>query len=155
MHFSSLTGFAGGQHYTHTGGASNYQCLPLEPEYNSYLAGDQGNYIYGAEYETGSYLFGRNMQNQNVPCASCFTPQRTATIMIPAKRSCPDETWTKVGIDGCCTSPIHRVLSAIFWSRLLFVAEKHQALPAYKHVRVLIHSFITDNLLNREPKGCG
>ena len=98
------SGFAGGQDYTQTGGASNYQCLPLEPEYNSYLAGDQGNWIYGAEYETGSNLFGRTLQDQNVPCARCFTPQRTATIMIPAKLTCPDETWTKVRSSVCLIS---------------------------------------------------
>jgi len=88
-----FTGFVIGSHYTHDGGASNYQCLPLKPEYSTYAL--TGSWVYGAEYETGSSVFPNAMQNHNVPCARCFAPTRSATLMIPAKRTCPP-SWTKV-----------------------------------------------------------
>ena len=62
----NVAGFAAGQHHTHYGEATNLACLPLSPEYHDYLAANTGNYIYGAEYETGSNIFG-NLQNQNDP----------------------------------------------------------------------------------------
>jgi len=89
-----LTGFVIGSSHVHDGGASNYQCLPLKPEYSTY-SGSTGNRVYGAEYETGSSLFPNAMQDHNVPCARCFAPTRSATLMIPAKRTCPP-SWTKV-----------------------------------------------------------
>jgi len=89
-----LTGFVIGSHYSHDGGASNYQCLPLKPEYSTY-SGSTGSWVYGAEYETGSSIFPNAMQNHNVPCARCFAATRSATLMIPAKRTCPP-SWTKV-----------------------------------------------------------
>jgi len=88
-----FTGFVIGSHYTHDGGASNYQCLPLKPEYSTYALG--GSWVYGAEYQTSSSMFPSAMENHNVPCARCFAPTRSATLMIPAKRTCPP-SWTKV-----------------------------------------------------------
>ncbi|XP_067933517.1 uncharacterized protein [Watersipora subatra] len=88
------TGLAAGQFYGHEGGSSVYTCLPSEPEYNSYLAGDQGNYIYGAEYQTDSNIFPSRMHDQNVPCSRCYLPSRSTTIMIPAQRTCPS-SWNK------------------------------------------------------------
>jgi len=92
----SITGFAAGQHYTHYGGASNYQCLPLHPEHSATSAATSSrNYIYGAEYQSTSDVFPIVAQDQNVPCALCYTAGRSATVTIPAKRNCP-EKWTKV-----------------------------------------------------------
>ncbi|XP_067932884.1 uncharacterized protein [Watersipora subatra] len=88
------TGLAAGQYYNHEGGSSEYTCLPSEPEYNSYSAGDHGNFIYGAEYQTESDIFPSRMGNQNVPCSRCYLPSRSTTIMIPAKRTCPS-SWNK------------------------------------------------------------
>ncbi|XP_067932886.1 uncharacterized protein [Watersipora subatra] len=89
-----LTGRAAGQRHDQEGGSSVYTCLPSEPEYNSYLAGNQGNYIYGAEYQTNSDIFPSRMHDQNVPCSRCYLPSRSTTIMIPAKRTCPS-SWNK------------------------------------------------------------
>ena len=90
-------GFAAGQHHTHTGGASNYQCLPNQPEFSSYVAGDQSTWIYGAEYETGSNIFPQAMQDKNVPCARCYAAGRAASMMMPARNTCP-VGWTKVRV---------------------------------------------------------
>ncbi|XP_067932873.1 uncharacterized protein [Watersipora subatra] len=85
----SDSGLATGQYYTHKGGSSVYACFLSEPEYNSNLAGDQGNYIYRAEYQTNSHIFPSCMHDQNVPCSRCYLLSKSTTIMIPAKRTCP------------------------------------------------------------------
>ena len=50
--------------------------------------------ISGAEYQSLSYgIFPNAAHDKNVPCARCYT-QRSATVMIPSRRSCPTG-WTK------------------------------------------------------------
>ena len=80
------SGRVGGPRYTEGGGA-NFLCLPDDPEYElPHIPGVQGySYIYGTEYGLG--IGGKD--NQNVPCAVCYTPSKTATLMIPAKDNCP------------------------------------------------------------------
>ena len=44
-------GRAGGSWYSKTGGATNYLCMPNDPDYIQYASGTQGyNYVYGAEF---------------------------------------------------------------------------------------------------------
>ncbi|KAK2180771.1 hypothetical protein NP493_428g02018 [Ridgeia piscesae] len=69
-------GVAAGSHYTHSGGGSNYLCLPRNPEWGKTTAGFQyGESLYGAEYETSSTndpfpkVNGRSLVQNNVPCA--------------------------------------------------------------------------------------
>jgi len=70
--------------------------MPTDPQYNrAYTGSFAGSWIYGTEYETGSYgIFPNSAHDQNVPCAKCYTENRPALMMIPAKRSCPTG-WTK------------------------------------------------------------
>ena len=92
------TGNAGGNFWSITGGGSEKVCLPPDPDY---LPGTSGlntgipssPHMYGAEYE---YLAGpnSNVNQHNVPCAVCFASSRAATLMIPAKTTCPP-TWTR------------------------------------------------------------
>ena len=86
------SGRAGGTHYSHKGGAANYLCMPLDPQYTlSYRAGVDGhNYVYGTEYQ--GYLQGP--VDHNVPCAVCAVSTREMVLMIPAKTSCPT-SWTR------------------------------------------------------------
>ena len=88
------TGFAAGSYYADKGGGVNYQCLPLQPEYNAYDTNLRGTtVISGAEYQSDENgIFPSVAQEQNVPCARCLTP-RSATMMYPAKRNCPSG-WT-------------------------------------------------------------
>jgi len=82
-------GYAGGSHYTHSGGGSNYLCLPRDPELVD-ITGGSRSLLYGAEYELGSTnspLSG--LKDEEVPCAVCYTPN-TNVIMVPAKKSCHD-----------------------------------------------------------------
>ena len=91
---ADIVGFAAGSYYSHTGGGVNYQCLPLQPEYNSYTDSGSPSWIYGVEYESGNNgLLPGSTQNQNVPCARCLS-RGTAVMMLPAKRTCP-QGWTK------------------------------------------------------------
>jgi len=89
-----FSGFAGGQFYKTTGGGTNYQCLPPDPQYNKAQNFD-GSLMSGAEYQTGHYgIFPDSAHDKNVPCARCYTENRPALMMIPAKRSCPSG-WTE------------------------------------------------------------
>ncbi|XP_078692366.1 short-chain collagen C4-like isoform X2 [Branchiostoma floridae x Branchiostoma belcheri] len=98
------SGVVGGGWYHHTGGGSDYQCLPLEDvEWNNPVAGNQhGSYMYGAEYKLNSdeYFSTDNMEsitnphNYDVPCSVCLVSGRSAHIMIPARLSCP-RGWSK------------------------------------------------------------
>ena len=105
------TGRAGGTHYAQKGGAANYLCLPMDPEYNlPSTAGVQGySTVWGAEYEIPVVA----EQNHEVPCAVCHGTTRVAVLMIPAKASCPT-SWTKE-YDGYIMS------GALGYSRTIFV----------------------------------
>ena len=50
------SGRAGGSYYSHSGGGSNPQCLPMDPNYHTTVSGSQRwrGLIYGAEYEMES-----------------------------------------------------------------------------------------------------
>ena len=96
-------GFAGGQHYTQSGGASNYVCLPMQPEYNEVSKADTGTWIYGAEYQSLKNIF-TNMNDQNVPCAVCYAGSRSSVLTIPAQRTCPPG-WEKEYEGNQCILP--------------------------------------------------
>ena len=92
------SGRAGGPHYTHSGGGSNPQCLPLDPNFLTPISGDQRGrgLMYGAEYQSHTYsnshVHGRH--DTEVPCAVCHVSNRTAVYMVPAKYTCPTG-WTR------------------------------------------------------------
>ncbi|XP_066279779.1 uncharacterized protein [Branchiostoma lanceolatum] len=92
------SGVAGGTHYSHPGGGTNYQCLPTEPQWGRYQDGVQGwkAFMWGAEYELDTnYPFGSaSVHNHEVPCAVCYVPTRGSKLMIPARNTCPTD-WTQ------------------------------------------------------------
>ena len=78
------------------GGGVNYLCLPTNPEFRDDAQdGHQSHsYIYGVEYQQeGSPLFAA-VHDQDAPCAVCEVQGRDTVLMIPAKRTCPDDGWT-------------------------------------------------------------
>lgn len=87
------SGIVAGSHYTHHGGGANYMCLVKEPEYLSDVKAGGTSLVYGAEYQHP--LMDPELHDHNVPCAICYTSERTARITIPGKLNCPDNTWTK------------------------------------------------------------
>ena len=91
------SGRAGGSRYNNGGGATNYLCMPDDPDYLLYAAGVQGpSYVYGVEYGPVSgqpFHVQPNVHGHNVPCAVCMAVSRCSLLMIPAKTQCPT-SWT-------------------------------------------------------------
>ncbi|CAC5406426.1 unnamed protein product [Mytilus coruscus] len=79
------SGYAGGGKYSESGGASEYVCLPPDPNYSKTIVSDHGR-MYGAEFN--SNFFASNADDEDVPCALCRTTQATTVIMIPGKNTC-------------------------------------------------------------------
>ena len=97
----NISGVVAGSYYTHSGGGSNYLCMPRDPEWGKVTAGFQsGGQLYGGEYQTYSSndpfskANAQSLPNNNVPCAVCLVTSRPTKVMIPAKLTCPDG-WTK------------------------------------------------------------
>ena len=93
-----FTGYTAGAHHNHPGGGSNYICLHSQPEWGRYTDGIQsGSYIFGTEYQIyTNNPFSKSRQalyDNDAPCAACYT-NKSATIMIPARTTCPDG-WGK------------------------------------------------------------
>ena len=87
------SGRAGGPLWSSSGGGSNPQCLPLDPNYLKYEPGKQSeSLMYGAEYEFTNGIV-PNSYETDVPCAVCYVPTRTTLSMMPAKYTCPKD-WT-------------------------------------------------------------
>ncbi|XP_067951934.1 short-chain collagen C4-like [Watersipora subatra] len=87
-------GYTGNGRYDQPGGGVNYLCMPNSPEYNSPGSVSLSAFIAGVEYESHSQgVFLSSMHDQNAPCARCYTGNRPALMMIPTKRTCPDD-WT-------------------------------------------------------------
>ena len=88
------TGYAAGSHFTHTGAAANYLCLPTEPLWGEYDDSKHTTaYVYGAEYEIfrsySNKFFSKNLGNNDAPCALCMST-RTSVLMIPGRNACYD-----------------------------------------------------------------
>ena len=87
-------GRAGGTHWQHSGGASNFVCLPNDPDHLLYQSGVQGiGYIGGVEYYYAQRPSLSSFNFHNVPCAVCYVPTRSVALMVPAKTRCPSQ-WT-------------------------------------------------------------
>ena len=91
------SGRAGGSWWNKNGGATNYLCMPNNPDYLQYQASVEGfNYVYGVEYNPASgqpLNMNPNVDAHNVPCAVCMAVSRCSLLMIPGKTSCP-VSWT-------------------------------------------------------------
>ena len=92
------SGRAGGSWWSQTGGATNYLCMPDDPDYLQYAPGAQGaSFVYGVEYGPFSgqpFYVQPNVFAHNVPCAVCMAVSRCSLLMIPAKTQCPT-SWTR------------------------------------------------------------
>ena len=99
---SVYNGYAGGSHYSHSGGAASMLCLPNDPDW------DAGNYsdtlnshtgiIYGTEYQDSQgrsdQLFGESHYEHDVPCVVCDVRKRSSVLMVPGKSKCY-AGWTR------------------------------------------------------------
>ena len=83
---------------SYNGGGVDYLCLPETPEWTgNEVAGHQVNsYIHGAQYwADGLDIFPNGHRFNDMPCAVCDVAFVSQSLMIPAKRSCP-EGWSKL-----------------------------------------------------------
>ena len=83
-----------GSNHLHSGGGSNYLCLPQNPIYDKVQSGRQGaSYIYGVEYEVDQYrgnkILPSSLHNHDAVCAVCHSEVRGSHVMIPARNVCP------------------------------------------------------------------
>ena len=94
-------GYAGGSHYTHSGAAVDYLCLPKNPDWDHFEpAAQSGGLVYGAEYEysqraSSAKFFPSqtsSLVDNDVPCAVCRST-RSSVLMVPAKNQC-HPGWT-------------------------------------------------------------
>ena len=89
------SGYSGGSWWEHTGAASNYLCMPKDPEFLSsqlYTPRGAEGFVYGVEYEEKNFN-GANTMDHDAPCVVCKS-ERAAIMMIPARQHC-DRGWTK------------------------------------------------------------
>lgn len=86
-----LSGFTGGSLYAHPGAAVDPLCLPRDPEWGVYKDGINGykNYVFGAEYETGTSPGNLpTLLQHDIPCAVCLLRNRSVVKMFPARKTC-------------------------------------------------------------------
>ncbi len=90
-------GLAAGTKHQAVGGGANYLCTTEQPQYLSstipkYSVNDFAlSYLYGAEYQMPGF---GSFNSHNVPCAVCYTSQRSSKLMIPGRITCP-QSWTE------------------------------------------------------------
>ena len=90
------SGQLGGTNWNVRGGSAENVCLPDDPEYLNETAGVTIPYysiVQGSEYELFDGPIG-NVSNYKVPCAVCYVPTRSTSIMVPAKLTC-QPSWTR------------------------------------------------------------
>ncbi|XP_062573101.1 short-chain collagen C4-like [Saccostrea cucullata] len=86
------SGYVGGSHYVHRGGAVEPLCLPKDPQWgrNNRRMDNSRGFVYGAEYEVKRDIVNSDVHNQDVPCAVCMTENEKSVIVIPARKTCYD-----------------------------------------------------------------
>lgn len=74
--------------YAHPGAAVDPLCLPRDPEWGVYKDGINGykNYVFGAEYETGTSPGNLpTLHQHDIPCAVCLLRNRSVVKMFPGE----------------------------------------------------------------------
>ena len=115
-------GYAGGSWWNDPGAASEYVCLPPDPDlvsrsYPSYYAT-----MHGAEYDEATYS---HDNGDDLPCAVCRSTKGTSVLMIPGKYSCYDG-WT-MQYHGNLVAGAHTFASS---TQFICLDNDPQALPS-------------------------
>lgn len=85
------SGWVGGSDYRHSGAAVEPLCLPIDPEWDIYKDGEDGQKarILGAEYQMHTvHGYMRQYHDQDVPCAVCLVRRRSVVTMFPGRKTC-------------------------------------------------------------------
>lgn len=89
--YNFKTGITAGKHYSTTGSGTNTLCLPHDPDslpsdFPTTTYSSHSGSLYGTEYQ---FTYKNVAVDDDVPCAICKVKPATATMMVPAKLSCP------------------------------------------------------------------
>ncbi|XP_045215042.2 short-chain collagen C4-like [Mercenaria mercenaria] len=91
------SGYTAGSPYDDYGGTSSVLCLPANPRYGKFKSGYSQSFLHGAEYDSSNQaleaIFGKTIQNNDMPCAVCEVTGRSTSVMFPALQQCFDG-WT-------------------------------------------------------------
>ncbi|KAJ8046077.1 hypothetical protein HOLleu_09252 [Holothuria leucospilota] len=106
-------GIVGGKHFTQKGSGTNYLCLHSNPTFDRPQAGrNYGAYIYGTEFEAGSYAgLPQLSQEAEVACSVCLATSKHDVLMIPGVNSCPQGQGWREEYHGYLTA-MHYTYSA-------------------------------------------
>ena len=74
------------------GGTSDYLCLPDNPKGSSTYRASEVGYLEGVEYE--EWRSSSRRVGENMPCAVCYVPTRSAMFVQQANYSCPSG-WSR------------------------------------------------------------
>ena len=97
-------GIAAGTKYDIKGGTSNTLCMPEDPEYLSEITiSTYSNALHGVEYDTYDTPF-NHLNQANMPCALCYTDEKTTTFLYPARFHCP-QGWHEEYTGYLATQP--------------------------------------------------
>ena len=72
-----------------SGGGTNQQCLPYDPEYNPKAPNTQHSMLRATLLRSKD-----GKTNRRLPCVACETDHRVNQIKIPAKTRYPSSDWT-------------------------------------------------------------
>ena len=77
-----------GKEHRSSGGGTNQQCLPDDPEYDPRAANAQHSMPRATLLRSNG-----EKTNRRLPRVACATDQRVNQIMIPVKTCCPSSDW--------------------------------------------------------------
>ncbi|XP_052085262.1 short-chain collagen C4-like [Mytilus californianus] len=80
------SGMGGGGYYTETGRSANPVCVPHDPDLGPVISTSGFGTLYGMEYNDPS--LGKNLKDEDVPCAVCRSKLVSSVIMVPGKTRC-------------------------------------------------------------------
>lgn len=77
-------GVVGGSAHNEPGGAVNFLCLPMDPQFGNLTVPAAHADLFGSQYQTADTV----SNNADPLCAVCLSP--STTVMIPARAACPN-----------------------------------------------------------------
>ncbi|XP_071138688.1 uncharacterized protein [Mytilus edulis] len=80
------SGLGGGGYYNNGGRSAIPVCVPHDPDLGPVSSTSLFSTMYGMEYNDEA--FGKNLYDQDVPCAVCRAIHITSVLIVPGKLSC-------------------------------------------------------------------
>ena len=145
------SGREGEPEHRNTGGGTNPQCLPLDPNYFKNQPGKQtDSLMHGTEYHNTNGIVPNN-HDKDVPCTVSHVSTRTTLYMMPAKYTCPSGWTTEYygylmteqnhpnqhGLHFICVDKVLKAVTGTYYhddgSLLIFVEGRCGSFPCPPH----------------------